>query len=168
MLPRFLVVLGFLVGTLLAAPASAQSDADKATARNLFFEAKAAYDAGRYEEAAGLFERSNSIFPAPTAALGIARSLRDAGQLVRAHETYRAMIVAGVPEDASPAFKQALDAAKKDRGHRGGPSRGSGDRGGRRGRDPRGEADAGGHHDAARSVGSEASDSASASRAIRG
>jgi tetratricopeptide (TPR) repeat protein len=91
----------------------AQTDADKTTARNLFHEGKAAYDNKRFDEAADLFARSNALYPAPTAALGLARALRDGGKLVEAFETY-ATILNDPNRNASSAFKTAVARAKEE------------------------------------------------------
>jgi PEGA domain len=96
-------------------PAMAQTEADKTTARNLFFEARDAYTAGNFGEAAELFGRSNAIYPAPTAALGMARALRDSGSLVESFEAYTAIVNAGVADDAPDAFKSAVESAETER-----------------------------------------------------
>jgi hypothetical protein len=81
----------------------------------LFFEARAAQEAGRYDEAAELFRRSNALFPAPTAALGLARALRDGKQLVAAYETYTSIVREGVPADASEPFVAAVATAREEK-----------------------------------------------------
>jgi tetratricopeptide repeat protein len=106
--------LVFLVA-LAPTPARAQGDADKTTARNLFLEARAALDAGDHARAAELFERSNQVFPAPTARLGLARALLAMGKLVRAYETLQAIVNEGVPADASDPFKEAVRVAESER-----------------------------------------------------
>ncbi len=110
----YAVVPVSLALTLCAATSLADVDADKAMARNLFFDAVAAVDDGDQVKAADLFERSNALFPAPTAALGLARALTHTGSWVKAVETYHALArrapVAGEPE----AFARATEAAKAE------------------------------------------------------
>jgi hypothetical protein len=96
----------------LSAPG--QSDADRASARELFFQARAAFEAKDYARAAELFERSNQLYPAPTAALGLARSLAEAGKLVSAYERYRALAAMRVPSAASRPFKRAVTDAQSE------------------------------------------------------
>ncbi len=94
--------------------AFAQRDADKTTARNLYFEGKAAYDAKDFDKAVDRFRRSNEIFPAPTAALGLARSYREAGRLVQAYETYGRISNTPLASDAPGAFEKAVVTAKEE------------------------------------------------------
>ena len=105
-----------LVWLLLLVPvrALAQTAGDKTTARDLFFSARDALEAERFEDAADLFERSNELYPAPTAALGLARSLVGMGQLVRAHETYATIRSTELADDASAPFKRAVEKARDE------------------------------------------------------
>lgn len=112
---RLLLVLLFALVIAPPQTALAQTDADKTTARRLFFEARDAYDAKDYPKAVELFERSNQLYPAPTAALGLGRALVGAGQLVRAYETFTAISSQSVPKGASDPFKRAVSSAKKER-----------------------------------------------------
>lgn len=100
--------------SVITMPASADAG-DKATARRLFFEARAALEAKRYAEAAELFERSNRIHSAPTAALGLARARAGAGQLVAAYDAYSSAIAHGAPAGSPPAFHRAVEDAKLER-----------------------------------------------------
>lgn len=99
---------------LATAPAAADSYADRATARELFFEAVTAVDAGDHERAAELFERSNTLYPAPTALLGLARALAATDQWVRATETYHSIVRGAVDDDEPAAFTNARVAAKEE------------------------------------------------------
>lgn len=109
------IILASLLVALLGGTAAGQSQQDKTTARNLFFEARDAYEDGQFQKAADLFERANKIFPAPTTALGLARSLARAGQLVRAYETYNTVASAKLPPDASAPFTRAVATAAEER-----------------------------------------------------
>jgi len=96
----------------LASPVGAQTTADKATARQLFFDASDAWDRQDYVAAADLYRRSNELYPAPTAALGHARALVQLGKLVDAHEQYNAILRMPLGPKPSPAFQRAVAAAR--------------------------------------------------------
>jgi hypothetical protein len=99
-----------LVGVALSAatPAHAEPTAeDKAAARAAAMQANAAFAAKRYAESLDLFTRAESLMHAPTHVLMIARAQAALGQLVRARESYLALVHETLPASASPAFKQA-------------------------------------------------------------
>jgi tetratricopeptide (TPR) repeat protein len=98
---------------LIVLTASAQTDADKTTARELFHRASVAMDANRYSEAEELFRLSNELFPAPTARLGRAEALRELGRWVEAHELFLAVARLVPAPDASAAFLEAISDAKR-------------------------------------------------------
>ncbi len=110
MILRALGFLLFAVFLSLSASVSAQSDADKTTARALYFEGKDAFDAKDFGTAVDRFHRSNALYPAPTAAIALARSLRESGKLVQAFETYQSIVKSG-HAGVSQAFDNALKAA---------------------------------------------------------
>lgn len=107
-----LIVLGLAVA--LSGSARAQSDADRATARSLFFLASEAMEKRDYAAAAELFGRSDAIVHAPTASLGFARAQVGLGRLVAAYETYNRILREGVPAGASAAFEKALQDARRE------------------------------------------------------
>ena len=107
------VVAALMFMALMTVATAAQ--ADKTTARNLFFEAKDAYAAGDYAKAADLFRRSHALYPAPTAHLGLARALREDGKLVEAFEAYTAIVNEGPGDTGSDAFEKAVAKAKEER-----------------------------------------------------
>jgi hypothetical protein len=98
------------------AAAASEDPGDKATARQLFQDAGAAMERSDFETAADLYGRSNTLFPAPTAALGEARALVKLDRLLDAYERYNALVTANLGADAPEAFKQAVIAADKERG----------------------------------------------------
>lgn len=104
----------FVASLSLAAPAFAQSDADRATARSLGQEGQTALDAKDYAKAADLFERAEKLFHAPTLMLGKARAYVGVKRLVEAQETYNRMVREGVPPNAPDAFKKAVEDAKRE------------------------------------------------------
>jgi len=101
---------------VLATPllASAQSDADRATARQLGQDGENALSAKDYKKAEDDFRRADSLIHAPTLLLGLARALAGEGKFVEAQEAYQRIIREGVAPAAPDAFKKALDAAKTE------------------------------------------------------
>jgi hypothetical protein len=101
---------------VLAAPAgsSAQSDADRATARQLGQDGEQALAAKDYKRAEDDFHRADSLIHAPTLLLGLARALAGEGKFVEAQEAYQRIIREGVSPGAPDAFKKALEAAKTE------------------------------------------------------
>jgi hypothetical protein len=101
---------------VLATPivASAQSDADRATARQLGQDGENALSAKDYKKAEDDFRRADSLIHAPTLLLGLARALAGEGKFVEAQEAYQRIIREGVAPGAPDAFKKALDAAKTE------------------------------------------------------
>jgi hypothetical protein len=100
---------------VLAAPlAHAQSDADRATARELGQEGQTALDAKDYKTAEDRFHRADSLFHAPTLLLGYARAEAALGKVVNANESYNRIIREGVSPGAPKVFVDALAAAKAE------------------------------------------------------
>jgi hypothetical protein len=92
----------------------AQSDADKATARMLGQEGQKALEARDYATAEDRFRRAESLYHAPTLALGLARALAAQGKVVAAQETYNRIVREGAPPNAPDAFKRAIEDAKRE------------------------------------------------------
>ncbi len=92
------------------------SDADKATARVLGQEGQDALDKKDFKTAADRFKRADSLFHAPTLALGLARSYAGDGKLVASQETYNRIVREGVPPGAPEAFKRAVQDATTELG----------------------------------------------------
>lgn len=96
--------------------ALAQSDADRATARQLGLEGLQALDAKDYKTADDRLRRADRLVHAPTLLLGLARALSGEHKFVEAQETYQRILREGVSPGAPEAFKQAIEAAKAEVG----------------------------------------------------
>jgi hypothetical protein len=107
--------LSLLLG-LASGPAFAQSDGDRATARELGRDGQAALDQKDYKTAEDKFRRADKLVHAPTLELGLARALAGESKFMESQETYNRIIREGLPPGASDVFKQALDAAKQEVG----------------------------------------------------
>ena len=92
---------------LVSAPAWAQTDADKATARTLAEEGIELKQAGKYEEALDKLTRAQQIFDAPTHLLLIAECQVSLGKLVEGAETYRRLQRRKIDDKAPAAFRSA-------------------------------------------------------------
>ncbi len=103
-----------LVALCWSAEASAQSEADKTTARALAVEAQQALDAERYAEAADKFGRAEKLFHAPTLVVGLARAYVGMGKYVEAMEAYNEVIREPMGSDAPEPFQQAKADAKQE------------------------------------------------------
>src|SRR6202035_4895450 len=113
--PRLSSVAASLALAVLAAPAArAQSDVDRATARQLGGAGQQALEAKDYKTAEDDFRRADSLVHAPTLMLGLARALAAEGKLVAAHEAYQRIIREGVAPGAPPVFARAVDSAKAE------------------------------------------------------
>ncbi len=108
-------VLGTPLSLLLvAAPAHAQADSDRATARALGQEGEAALQNKDYATAEDRFRRADKLIHAPTLELGLARALVGVGKLVEAQEAYNRIVREGVAPGAPAVFTRALQDAKKE------------------------------------------------------
>lgn len=94
------------------------SPEDIAQARDLGQQAKAAFDAGRFAESEKLWSAASSLYPAaPTLTLGLARTQAKLGKVVLAQESYNKILrEQGQSASLSPAFKDALEAARAEIG----------------------------------------------------
>lgn len=109
--------MALLVALLLfsaVGTARAQSEADRATARELARDGQAAFDRGDYANAADRFARADALVHAPTLLLALARSQAKLGQFVQAYESYSRILREGVPESSPAVFKKAFEDAKKE------------------------------------------------------
>jgi hypothetical protein len=107
-----IVLASFLCS--ISGVAHAQSEADRATARELAREGQAAFDRGDFETAADRFARADALVHAPTLLLALARAQNKLGKLVQSYESYSRIIREGVPEGSPPVFKKAYEEAKKE------------------------------------------------------
>jgi hypothetical protein len=96
--------------------ALAQSDADRATARELGKDGQTALEKKDYKTAEDLFHRAESLFHAPTLLLGYARAEAGLGKVVNAAEAYNRIVREGVAPGAPQVFVDALAAAKAEVG----------------------------------------------------
>jgi hypothetical protein len=97
---------------MLPTSAFAQSsDADRATARVLGQEGQDALDKKDFKTAEDCFKRADSLFHAPTLALGLARSYAGGGKFVAAQEAYNRVVREGTPVGAPEVFKRAVQEA---------------------------------------------------------
>lgn len=105
----FAVALG-----VLATPAAAQTDEQKADARAAAEQGASAFQSGNYAEAADLFIRAESLYHAPPHLLFLARAQVKLGQLVKARENYRKVARETLAANAPAAFVNAQTDAKKE------------------------------------------------------
>ena len=112
--PRLVALASLALATSLAPALHAQSDADRATARQLGQDGETALDAKDYKAAEDSFRRANKLVHAPTLMLGLARSLAGLHKFVESQETYNRIVREGVAPGAPAVFKDAVDAAKKE------------------------------------------------------
>jgi hypothetical protein len=97
-----------------AGPVSAQSAADKATAREAATQGIGLYRAGKYADALDRLKRAQALYDAPVHLLYIARCQAKLGQLVEAAENYRLLEHYALPSDAPAAWKSAVDDGSKE------------------------------------------------------
>jgi hypothetical protein len=116
-LVRALLAATLLVGASGVALAN-PSPQDIAQARDLGQQAQAAFDAGNFAESEKLWTGAANLYPAaPTLTLGLARTQAKLGKLVLAQESYNKIIREQSQNPSpSPAFKDALEAAKVEVG----------------------------------------------------
>ena len=100
MVLRAVVIALFL--TSISGAALAQSEADRATARELAREGQAAFDRGDFETAADRFARADALVHAPTLLLALARAQNKLNRLVQSYESYSRILREGVPEGSPP------------------------------------------------------------------
>ncbi|HWZ87828.1 MAG TPA: hypothetical protein VNW92_03230, partial [Polyangiaceae bacterium] len=94
----------------------AQTDLERATARDAASAGVTAYNAGQYERAVDSFTRAEQLVHAPTHLLFLARAQAKLGKLVAAHENYLKVAREVLPAGAPKAFAEAQSAAEQERG----------------------------------------------------
>ncbi|MFO0661315.1 MAG: hypothetical protein U0165_16000 [Polyangiaceae bacterium] len=107
-----LVALTVLPSVALAAPTAAA----KTAAREFTATAVKALGDKDYSKALEYFEKAYALVPAPTLALGRARSLVGLGKYKKAVEVYQAIVTEGAPKNAPAPIVRAVDSAKKEIG----------------------------------------------------
>jgi hypothetical protein len=101
-------------GLLTAAPAGAQTKDQKAGARAAAEAGGDAFDAGKYAEAADLFERAERLVHAPPHLLYAARAHAKLGHLVEAREHYLTLTREQLPATAPRVFRDAQQMGEKE------------------------------------------------------
>jgi hypothetical protein len=109
-------ILGVAATVLVVSTASAQTAADKATARKVATEGIELYNAGKFEEALDRLKRAQALYDAPPHLLYMARAQRqlDPPLLVEAAENYQLIVKKELEADAPQAFVQAQADARKE------------------------------------------------------
>jgi hypothetical protein len=102
-------IVAFALATCLASAtrASAQSEAERDTARAAADAGRAAYDAGRHDEAIRLFTAAESIVHAPPHLLYLARANEKLGRLAASLAIYQQLVREPLPEGAPAPFTDA-------------------------------------------------------------
>ncbi len=119
---RLLVAAAFPFAACALVPSLAYgqdaSAQDIAQARQLGGQAQAAYDAGNFAESEKLWTAAGKLYSAaPTLTLGLARTQAKLGKYVAAQESYNRIVREfGNNPNPSPAFKDAIEAAKAEVG----------------------------------------------------
>jgi hypothetical protein len=103
-----------LLGVLVPASAFAQSDSDRATARQLGQDGETALATKDWKRAEEDFRRADALFHAPTLTLGLARAQAAQGRFVEAWENYHRVILENV--SSSSGFAKALAEAQSEIG----------------------------------------------------
>ncbi|HKO51811.1 MAG TPA: hypothetical protein VJV79_29075 [Polyangiaceae bacterium] len=94
--------------------AFAQTDWERATARDAANNGRAAFDAGKYEKAIDYLSRAEQLVHSPTHLLFLARAQVKLGRLVAAHETYLKINRETLAANAPKAFVTAQAAAEQE------------------------------------------------------
>jgi hypothetical protein len=100
---------------LMVAPknASGQSEADRATARNLAAEGYTALKTQDYTTAEDRFRRADALVHAPTLVVDHARALIGLGRYVEAQERLELVLREGVPDSAPWVWKKSIQDASQ-------------------------------------------------------
>jgi hypothetical protein len=102
------------VGLTTAPPAQAQTKEQKAGARAAADAGGDAFDAGKYAEAADLFERAERLLHAPPHLLYAARAHAKLGHVVEARELYLTLTREHLAANAPRPFREAQQAGEKE------------------------------------------------------
>jgi hypothetical protein len=106
--------LSLLLPAFASGQAWAQSDSDKATARDLGQAGQGALDVKDWKRAEEDFRRAEALYNAPTLLLGLARAQAGLGRVVEAWENYHRIILENVT--SPPVFAKALAEAQAEIG----------------------------------------------------
>ncbi|HTQ04058.1 MAG TPA: hypothetical protein VMI54_09380 [Polyangiaceae bacterium] len=108
---------GILVFSLISssiAPAWAATDEERSAARAAASQGADAYDAGKWQDAIDMFTRAEQLVHSPIHLMFIARAELKLFEWVKAYETFNRVKREGVPADASPAVKKAVEDASNE------------------------------------------------------
>jgi hypothetical protein len=94
--------------------AFAQTDLERAAAREAADTGRAQFEAGRYAEAIDSFSRAQQLVAAPPHLLYLARAQAKLGKLVEAHEDYLKITRETLPPKSPKAFLEAESAAERE------------------------------------------------------
>ncbi len=110
------VLAGFLNVAFLssAGVAVAQTDDQRAAARQLATDGAQAFNEGRYQDAVDSFTKAESLVHAPPHLLYLARSYEKLGQLVKAREAYLKVVKENLPANAPQAFHDSQSKAAEE------------------------------------------------------
>jgi len=111
---RISYLVSVLTVLVSAKGALAQTDLERATARDAANSGRAAFDAGQYERAIDSFSRAESLVHAPPHLLFMARAQAKLGRLVAARETYLKITRETLSPKAPKAFVTAQDTAESE------------------------------------------------------
>jgi hypothetical protein len=119
----FLALCAALCATALPAPAWAAgvavdeaTEAQKQDARQVFVEARKAYDERRFQDAIGGFRASYHIVASPNTRVMVAHTLRELGRYAEAHHEFeRAVEEAEVASKSEPKYAESANKARKKR-----------------------------------------------------
>ena len=99
---------------LSSTAAFAQTDLERATARDAANSGRAAFEAGQFEKAIDQFTRAEQLVHAPPHLLYLARAQAKLGKLVAAHETYLKITRETLKPNAPKAFSDAQGFAETE------------------------------------------------------
>jgi tetratricopeptide (TPR) repeat protein len=99
---------------LSSTAAFAQTDLERATARDAANSGRAAFEAGQYEKAIDQFTRAEQLVHAPPHLLYLARAQAKLNKLVAAHETYLKITRETLKPNAPKAFSDAQGFAEQE------------------------------------------------------
>src|SRR4051812_11987805 len=102
--------------SLILAPSAAfaQTDLERAAAREAADNGRTQFEAGRYAEAIDSFSRAQQLVAAPPHLLFLARAQVKMGKLVEAHENYIKITRETLPPKSPKAFVDAQSAAERE------------------------------------------------------
>jgi hypothetical protein len=101
-------------GLLVVSPARAESEADRATARELAAEGNAALRKKSFDIAEDRFRRADALVHAPTLVVDHARALVGLGRFAEAYQRYQLVLSEGAAANAPRGWKQAIKDAERE------------------------------------------------------